>query len=204
MLPEQLYEYASSVKALAERYRGIMSIRLGLEAEYIPLIHESDMELYRSAGVEYLILGQHTVGNESFEKTVDSFAVTTETDAFCSYVDQCIEGLQTGHYSYFAHPDVFHFVGDDSFYSKQCQRLIGAAIDLDIPIELNLLGLCSGRHYPNKLFWQIAGHMGAKTVLGVDAHSPSQVYSQSDIEAAFSYVKENGIRLVDDVMIRAI
>jgi histidinol-phosphatase (PHP family) len=202
MLPSQLEEYVSSIMSLKGKYRKKIDIRIGLEAEYMPLLHESDLQMYRAAGVEYLILGQHSVGNESFEGIQDSFTATCDADALVRHTDQCIEGLRTGHYSCIAHPDVFHYVGDDSLLIKQYERLLGAAIDADVPVELNLLGLSGGRHYPNRLFWELAGEMKARAVLGMDAHVPARVGSPVEIRQALAFAEQYGICLEEEIPLR--
>ena len=64
MKPEELPEYADSVRALAEEYRGKLDVLLGLEAEYYPKYFPRLLELLRDAGIQYIILGQHFLNNE--------------------------------------------------------------------------------------------------------------------------------------------
>ena len=47
MMPEELPEYADSVRALAEEYRGRLEIHLGVEAEYYPKYFSRLLELLR-------------------------------------------------------------------------------------------------------------------------------------------------------------
>lgn len=98
------------------------------------------------------------------------------------YVDQVIAGMQTGCFTYFAHPDLVQWQGPLDAYRRQMRRLCRAAKQLDVPLEINLLGLREGRHYPRTDFWQLAGEEGCRTVLGCDAHTP-QALCQPQVEA---------------------
>jgi hypothetical protein len=88
------------------------------------------------------------------------------------YCDQTIEALYTGLFTYFAHPDIMHFVGEEAIYRQQMRRICRAAKECQVPLEINLLGLYLQRQYPNPIFWELAAEEGCKVVLGVDAHKP--------------------------------
>lgn len=199
MEARELCGYCDDIRALKEKYSGRMNIQAGLEMEYFPEFFGEDIKLYRRCGVEYLILGQHSVGTESLPGRLDSFSETESPDTLKKYVDQCIAGISTGAYSYIAHPDVIHFIGDADLYKQECDRLILAAKTSGLPLEVNLLGLCGARHYPNPLFWERASALGASVVIGVDAHSPSRVYVRKEIEAGLRFVEKYKLELVSKI-----
>lgn len=201
MTPDELKLYVSTVSELREKYKSEIDIRIGLELEYYPKTHESEVRFFREAGVEYFILGQHMTG-DGCTCGFNSFAETSEKDHYTAYVDQCLEGLASGVYSYIAHPDVFYYSGDDDFYKKESDRLIAGAVSLGIPLELNLLGLSGGRHYPNPLFWERVSGSGAKVILGADAHSPERVYSREEIKAAEGFAKKYRLELIESIELK--
>ena len=93
-----------------------------------------------------------------------------------------IEGLETGAFTYIAHPDIVFYSGAPGFYAKKMTELCRYAKMHDIPLEYNILGYVNKREYPNPDFWKIAAKVGNKAVLGFDAHSPgalknSQAYN---------------------------
>lgn len=202
MKPEELPEYAASVHALAEEYRDRLEIRLGVEAEYYPKYFPRLLELLRENGVEYMILGQHFLGNEIGDRY--SGRPCLDRRELERYVSQTSEALDTGLFTYFAHPDLFHFVGSRAAYEQEMRKLCRAAKRTDTPLEINLLGLREGRHYPNERFWRIAAEEGNAVVLGSDAHRPEQVLDSASEQKAIALADQLGLRILDTISIRPI
>jgi histidinol-phosphatase (PHP family) len=161
------------------------------------------LEFIKPYPVEYLILGQHFLRNEE-PGEVPSSKQTTEEARLILYVDQVIEGLKTGRFSYLAHPDLIHYVGDDSIYCREMKRLCMAAGELDIPLEINLLGIAEGRQYPKDIFWQIASKCGNTVILGCDAHQPHRMAVPAEIEAALAIVKKYNLHLIEELTLRPV
>ena len=200
MRPELLEDYVSSVLALREKYKYEIEIHLGVEIEYYPKYLPETLKMLREYPIEYLILGQHFVGNEIGEPYCGRASDSEEL--LERYVDQCIEALRTGMFTYLAHPDLLFFVGDDDVYRRHMQRLCVAAKELDIPLELNLLGLKDGRNYPNELFWKIAAAEGCKAILGCDAHNPEALSDIIVEKQARALAEKVGIEIIDTVELK--
>ena len=194
MKPEELPDYAASIRALAKEYRGRMEIRLGVEAEYYPKYFPRLLELLRENGVEYMILGQHFLGNEIGD--IYSGRPCSDRKELARYVSQTAEALETGLFTYFAHPDLFHFTGSDEVYKEEMRRLCRAAKQTQTPLEINLLGIQIHRHYPNAEFFRIANEVGNEVILGCDAHAPGRVAVPSEIEGSLRFLKDCGIEHV--------
>ena len=199
MTPDEISVYAERVLSLKHKYRDFIDVRLGLELEYYPYYHKKDMELYRRAGIEYLILGQHLIGYREPGVYNNSFAETPKNENYTEYVNQCIEALGTGNFCYFAHPDVFRYRGDLDFYREESDRLILAAKSLDIPLEVNMYGLVDGRHYPNPAFWDRVSRLGAKVILGRDAHKVIRVHNESEFPAAYRFIEKHKLDLIESI-----
>ncbi len=165
---DQTEDYIGTIAALRDEYRGDIDIHIGFEAEYYPRYFERLLEMLEPTGYEYLILGQHLLGNERGEQSC--FAETEDTARLRAYTDQCIEALHTGVFSCFAHPDLLHFVGDETAYRAEARRLCRAAKACGVPLEINLLGMGLHRHYPCEPFWEEAAVVGNAVILGWDAH----------------------------------
>ena len=204
MTPEQLDAYVSDILALRQKYSSRIDIKIGLELEYYPKTHEKDMTLFRNAGVEYLILGQHSIGDGSPDMHTNSFRENFTESDYSAYVDQCIEALSTGHFSYFAHPDVFNYRRNLDFFCEESERLICAAMDLRIPLEVNLYGLSESRHYPYSPFWEIAGRLGAPVVIGVDAHSTERVFSKKEFDDGCRFARKHKLNVIDTIDLRGL
>lgn len=91
MYPETLPEYAQTIRQLRAKYADRLKIHLGLETEYYPAHFSQLMEWVRDNNIEYMILGQHWLGNEQGERHV-YHAFEDETQ-LARYVDQSIEAM---------------------------------------------------------------------------------------------------------------
>ena len=202
MAPEELPSYADTVRGLAEEYRGRLEIVLGVGAEYYPKYFSRLLELLRQNGIRYMILGQHFYGNELGEPPCGR--PTDDPGRLASYVDQTIEALQTGLFSYFAHPDLIRFTGGDDEYGRQMRRLCRAARESDTPLEINLLGIREGRNYPDERFWRIAAAEGNAVVLGCDAHRPGDILDFESEKAALKLVEKYNLDLRARIPLREI
>lgn len=200
MRPELLEDYVSSVLKLREKYRDRIEIHLGVEIEYYPKYLPETLKMLKEYPIDYLILGQHFVGNEIGEPYCGR--ANDSEELLERYVDQCIEALKTGLFTYLAHPDLIFFTGDDEVYRKHMGKLCAVAKELDIPLEINLLGLKDGRNYPNQLFWEIAAKEGCKAILGCDAHSPEALSDIMVEKDARNLAEKVGIEIVDTVELR--
>ena len=208
MLPEQTEEYAMTLDALKRQYAGEMTILIGYEMEYYPRYFPQSLANICRYPVDYLILGQHFLENEyPTERPKNrsdgySGAATDEEWKLCMYVDRVITGLQTGAFSCVAHPDLINFTGEDVIYRRHIVRLCACARDMQIPLEINLLGLGGGRAYPNERFWRIAAEIGCDAILGCDAHYPQMLTDAPVIERGMQYAKQFGLHLIGELPLR--
>ena len=202
MAPEELPGYAETLRALAECVRDRIEIVVGVEAEYYPQLFSAHLELLRENGIRYMILGQHFLGNEIDEPYCGR--ETEDVRVLERYVEQSAEAMQTGLFTYFAHPDLIHFVGSGTVYERQMRRLCEAAKETDTPLEINLLGIREGRNYPDERFWAIAEETGNTVVLGCDAHRPEDVCGGDAERQALDLVRRHSLHLLETVPLRRI
>ena len=188
MLPSQLEDYVDTILRLRREYQGQIDIRLGLEAEYFPALWDGFLRLIEPYPMDYLILGQHFLKNE-YDDPVYCGNRTESENRLHRYCMQCMEALGTGHFLYFAHPDLLPFTGSDVTYEKEMTQLCRYCSKNEIPLEMNLLGIRLNRYYPRKLFWQIAAREGNRVILGSDAHRPEDVCSPDAVKKAENLLK---------------
>ena len=194
MTPEQLPEYAESIRSLQKKYAATINIHLGAEVEYFPAMFDGTFGMLRDNGIEYMILGQHHIGNELGEPHC---AKPTEDEKVLQrYCDQVITGMETGHFTYLAHPDFINFVGDGKIYEKHMRRVCRTAKEGGIPLEVNMLGLRQGRHYPNERFLSLIAEENCPVVIGSDAHSPEQVLLPENEAHALEIINRFGLELI--------
>lgn len=196
----QLDDYVQTVLALREEYAGKIEIPLGLEIEYYPALLPKLLPILRDQPLDYLILGQHFVGNEYDSSYSGRFS---DGGALLRrYVDQSIEAMQTGLFTCFAHPDLLNFLGDRRMFQREMRRLCREAKACGIPLEYNLLGLGERKHYPNRRFWEVAAEEGCSLILGRDAHTPEALLDRKTEEQALANLASLGIPPLKTVSLR--
>lgn len=202
MATTELPNYCKLLRELRERYREDILLHVGLEVEYYPAIFSELLPALRDQGVEYLLLGQHFLGNEQGQHY--NGAPTADEEILRQYCQQSMEAMQTGVFTYFAHPDLIKFQGDHATYRKYMRRLCQEAKSCGLPLEMNLLGLWSGRNYPDMRFWALAAEEGCQAVLGWDAHAPEHLCKADAEKTMRKAVKQLGLELLDTVELRQI
>lgn len=200
MYPEELENYVTTVLALKEKYAGKIDIRLGLEVEYYPDRMADLLKLIAPYDIEYFLLGQHWCGNEQNE--IYNGRPSDDNARLERYCSQCIEAMATGLFTYLAHPDLLQFTGDPVFYHQQAERLCRGAIDHDMPLEINLAGILTGRQYPREDFWEIVGKTGCKVVIGSDAHAAANVVLPDAEAKALALVEKYQLQLLEHISLR--
>jgi len=198
----ELPEYCMEVRRLQREFRDRIQIRLGLEVEYYPAFWGELLPRARDAGVEYMILGQHWIGNELDEP--GCAVPTTDENILRRYCRQVCDAMETGKITYVAHPDLIKYVGDRHIYQHHVRDLCRTAKQSGTPLEVNLLGIASGRHYPNDAFWEVAAEEGCVTVLGIDAHAPEQVLDTEPEKKALELVQRFQLELLETVPLRSL
>ncbi len=202
MFPEQAENYVTTLLSLREEYKDRIDIKIGYETEYYPAFFQDFLAFVKQFPCDYIILGQHFLDNESADGQKKRYSgAKSEDPAYLrDYVDQVCAAMNTGYFTYFAHPDLQNFLGDDDVFRAEYTRLIRCAMDNRMPLEINLLGIQGGRHYPNPKFWPLVGELGAEVVIGCDAHEPSSLADNAAYDKALAMVERYGLRLVEPAL----
>ena len=195
MQPEETEDYVNTLAALKEEYRGEIDVHIGFEAEYFPSLFGDLLRMLEPYPYEYLVLGQHFLDREKGGTYVAQ--PCAEEAGLSHFVDQCAEALNTGAFSCFVHPDIFRFTGEEKIYRTHMRRLCREAKACGVPLEYNLLGYGTHRHYPTPIFWEEAAAVGNKVILGWDAHAPSWL-EQPWLEAeADAFLQQLGLKRIE-------
>ena len=197
MFPEELSDYVAAVEDVRRCYAGQIQIHLGVEAEYYPKYFKDMVAMVKDQGIEYMLLGQHMLYDEM--EGIGTGGATADAALLRQYCNQTIDAMYTGVFTYFAHPDIMNFVGEEKIYRQEMGRLCRAAKACDIPLEINLLGLFLQRQYPNPEFWQIAAEEGCKVVLGVDAHKPEALLDEETERQGRKLAARFGLQIMEKV-----
>lgn len=199
MTMEEAQGYVETIRRLAWQYQGAIRLYVGFEAEYLPEFYDEQMRMFNRLDCDYLILGQHFLRSEASGPYMG-----TETDdegRIRAYVDTVIAGMETGSFLYLAHPDLINYRGMDAVYDWEMTRLCRRLLELDIPLELNVLGMGTGRNYPSDRFWKIPGEIGNRVILGLDAHCVEHMKDRGSYAKCMEIVEKYNLNLINSIKI---
>lgn len=192
---EEALQYRDTVLSLRDKYATQIDLHLGFESEYYPEYFPQMLENTRNWGAEYLILGQHYVLPEH-PKSPHSSIASEDVAALTRYADSLIAAMDTGAFTYIAHPDVYNFVGDAAIYKAQMRRVCIASREHGIPLEINFYGIRDHRYYPNELLWEVAGQEKCPVTFGFDAHDPASACDRGSLPTAMALVEKYGLNYI--------
>lgn len=193
MEPFEFEGYVQSVLDLKNEYKNEIDIKLGVEMEYYYDKFEKTLKFVKEFPLDYMILSQHYVGSEP-QGVYAGFADGDEI--LKQYVDESIIAMETGEFLYFAHPDLIGYNQTESVMISEYTRLCKRAKELDIPLEVNLLGINTFRRYPDRKLFEIAEKVGNKIVFGLDAHSPN-AFIQTGEDKALKMLEGLNLNIVE-------
>ena len=199
----QVKDYFDTLRALREKYKNEIDIKIGFEMEYYPADFEKMLEQAKKYGAEYLIMGEHFT-EEELDGVIPSSAPSDSVEKLKNYVDCVCEGMATGVFTYVAHPDLINFTGDDGIYKEEVRRMCRASKKYNVPLELNFLGIREGRTYPRELFWKTVGEEQSPVTFGFDAHSVRSAFDGASLEKAEETVKKYKLNYIGMPEIRAL
>lgn len=187
--------YFFKINELREKFRNEIEINIGFEAEFYPKFSEQMLTDAINMGAEYFILGQHFLGNE-YPDFVTSTSNKLTPDRLTEYADTVIEAMETGYFTYVAHPDIINYTKDEELYDIQMRRICKKSTELNIPLEINFLGIRTNRMYPHEHFWKIAGEEKSPVTFGFDAHDMPAAYDGNSIPVAMNLVEKYSLNYI--------
>lgn len=180
-------DYFNTLKALREGYKDKIQILIGFEMEYYPKYFEENMKKLESYGVDYLILGQHMTQNGTSPYVGWYFG---DPHILTCYVDDVIQGMKTGRFTYVAHPDLPLLDAGIDIFIMEMDRLCAAAAEMKVPLEFNLQGFLKRRNYPSDILLDLIKKYNNDIVFGVDAHCAEQLTDVEGFERAYKFLSE--------------
>ncbi len=187
--------YVQEVNRLREKYKGQIELKIGFEMEYYPEYFDKMLSTAIDAGAEYLILGQHYMTPEHPDG-VHVMEKDYEFEHLRDYVKLILAAMETGVFSYIAHPDMYCFVGDNLRFREEMRKVCIASRKMNIPLELNLLGIREKRIYPQEEFWKVAGEERSPITFGFDSHAAEDAYDGDSIAIAMKMVKKYDLNYI--------
>lgn len=188
-------DYIDTINALKYEYKDKIELHVGFEMEYYPPYFEKMLQNAINWGAEYLVLGQHYIGNEHPNGASSTRGSASEAE-LCEYVSAVVSAVKTRAFSCIAHPDIFKFTGNHEAYITQMRKICKASKEYDVPLEINFLGIRDRRFYPVDAFWKIAGEEQSPVIYGFDAHDVDGAYDQASLPVANEMVRKYNLNLL--------
>lgn len=185
-----------------------LEVLVGFETEYF--LHEDKAKRYERylKDVDYLILGQHYIYRDN--KWKSSFALDDLTDIKI-YAETVVKGLETGYYSFLAHPELcfFNIPNPTPEMYEVLRPVIQTAKKLNIPLEINANGIrrsiledenydSNKFRYPRLPFLKMIKEENAKVIINSDCHSVDALYDEA-INYSYDLVNEFALDYVTTI-----
>ena len=182
MSVSEAQEYVNMVRLASQN--ASFPVYLGFECEYDVKYKDwySD-ELKGRFGADYLVLGSHWVTDG---KSHIYCPEITSSLLLNRYIDQTIDAMRSGLFAFLAHPDLFMkgWMEWDAQAKSCLSAILDAAEDLNMPIEINGLGIVRTPNntskgmryqYPYVEFWEMVAQSKVRVICNSDAHAPEDV-----------------------------
>jgi len=177
---EELTLYVREVESLQEKYRSSITIRLGLEVDFVPGKEEELQSIVDFYSWDYLLLSVHYLGTWPFDNPqyLSGYGERDINEIYETYYQTLIAGMKTGFFSAVAHFDL-----PKKFGFRPAGEVKGEIEALQVCREQNLVIELNtaGRRKPVREFYPAAPilaqaqKLGLNVCLGSDAHRPEEV-----------------------------
>jgi histidinol-phosphatase (PHP family) len=209
MHPDEFSIYLHDCNEAIRKYSDRIKIYKGLEIEYFDG-HEQHYAKLLSQ-LDYLALGQHYIPSKSGLNGLKSAYTLSKPADLEMYADTLVKAMSTGNFKFVCHPDLMLFgYGTFDETAKRCSlRIIEAAVQNEIPLEINANGIRRGMYrsqeglryiYPRQEFWELVQQHHGKVIISSDAHDPAQIYDDA-IPEAYEFAARLGIEVAEVIKI---
>ncbi|WP_028560926.1 histidinol-phosphatase HisJ [Paenibacillus pinihumi] len=178
---EELPRYVEECYELKEKYKGIIDIRVGLEADYIEGWEQQLEQIINAYEWDYVIGSVHFLG----EWDVTDFRQThgwegrDRLEVYRTYYNAVQKAAASGLYDYIGHIDVIKRFGfkPDEDVTEMENAALEAVKRHDLAIELNASGLRmpAAEMFPSRRMLEYALKLGIPVTIGSDAHQPERL-----------------------------
>ena len=183
-----------------------IKILIGAECDWLP----DELGFYKDGllgerGYDYISCSVHDMTDSAGEEHYLGHFTSMDVPTLLRYVRIYTDALRTGIFTFGCHPDLFMagYRRWDADVIAASKDIIQCAIDCNIPLEFNDLGLRKKpivaddgtvrAPYPVLEFWELARDLGVTAITNSDAHKPSDVAAHK--RSTMLWAKEIGLKL---------
>jgi len=163
----------------AQQKLPLLSIKLGLEVDFIPGREDWIRELAAMHPWDYFLGSVHYLGDFPVDRSAEDWKNEDVDARWRTYFDTWKQAARSRLFDSLSHPDLpkkFNFRPKTDFTSVY-EDALHAVAESDVAIEVSTAGLrkpCK-EIYPNEVFLKIARRLNIPITLGSDAHVPQDV-----------------------------
>ena len=178
MSRHELPAYVAEMAALRDRYTGRITVRLGVESDYLAGWDDHYRRLWRRYPLDYAVRSVHWLGRWSI--FADALPPgRTAGDVYAEYLHLTQAAARSGAYDVIGHLDGLKTRGHlpDLAITPLLEETIRVLAASNVAIELNTSGWrkACAEPYPRAELLARCHHYGVPVTLGSDAHAPEQV-----------------------------
>ena len=202
---EELPLYEADIRSEQLRNPDIR-ILIGAECDWLP----DELGFYKDGllgerGYDYISCSVHDMTDSAGEEHYLGHFTSMDVPTLLRYVRIYTDALRTGIFTFGCHPDLFMagYRRWDADVIAASKDIIQCAIDCNIPLEFNDLGLRKKpivaddgtvrAPYPVLEFWELARDLGVTAITNSDAHKPADVAAHK--RSTMLWAKELGLKL---------
>ncbi|MEN3185458.1 MAG: histidinol-phosphatase HisJ [Atribacterota bacterium] len=194
---EELSLYIQEVEELKAKYWGAITIRIGLEVDFVPDKEKELDAVVHFYSWDYLLLSVHYLDGWPFDhpKYIGRYQEENINEVYRRYYRTLKMGVETGIFDVVAHfdlPKKFGFLATEAI--TEVEEVLQSCQEHDMVLEINTAGFYKpvGEMYPSFAILKRANEIGLQLCLGSDAHRPHEV--GRSFHTALSLARDAGFR----------
>lgn len=196
----EIEDYVTSIRTLKAKYKNQIDIKVGFEAEFFRDRIDWLKQIVDTYQLDLLIFGNHFRNFDLPNHYYGNYGDITKI--YDHYLEDAIDGMRSGLFKIFAHPDLFN--RSVRMWNQQAEevahKICQVALETKVVLEYNLGGVrYQDASYPVVDFWKIAAHYQVPTVIGIDAHRPKHISEESIREQAIKTCQSLHVNLIDAI-----
>jgi histidinol-phosphatase (PHP family) len=191
-LPSQLsrckHDIERYVDAVTEAKRRGMTVKLGIEVDYVPGREEETAALLAPYPWDYVLGSIHYIGDAGIDGEPTLIAEVGVEEAWRRYYETLASAASSGLFDSLAHPDLVRMYGPEIPWDWEA---VAGSLD-GVCLEVSSGGLHKPhtKLYPNPELLREAHARGTAITLASDAHVPENV--GRDLDRAVDHAREAG------------
>lgn len=183
-------DYVPEVKRLQEKYRGQITVKFGLEGDFMPGTEAWVKEFNAKSDFDYVIGSVHYIDDWGFDNPtfVAKYDEKDINDIYGLYYDRIAGSARSGLFDVVGHCDLVKKFGHRP--TKAMEEILHETFKVvkqsGMSVEINTSGLRKPvkEVYPSETVLKIVSGYGIPLTLGSDAHTPGDVGRDFDVARA--------------------